>query len=324
MKNNKILQYLKWLWIVAVVVFVGYYFYKHLPEVTGYLKEMEWFRLVGALVLILISKLFFVEMARQSVTRDTWKPSYIQMFSIVTVSQLGKYIPGSIWQFAARVSSYKENALSNKKTAKVMIMENAWLVSGALAFGLLMLSIQPPFDLFKGLIQFEIPALVWKILPFILFLIWVGGLLLLDAIFPAESKKFSFKRTAWLIIAQTCSWASIGFSFFLIFSNLSSHYLLQIIGGYAISWIAGFIFIFAPSGIGVREFVLVTLFSSFLPAEQIAAFSVVHRLIYTIADVLLGTGGFALQKKFATAEKAMQEATQPETVPLDPQNDRAS
>ena len=62
----------------------------------------------------------------------------MSMFTIFTVSQLGKYIPGSIWHFAARINAYKENALSNKKTAQVMLIENIWLVTGAGAFGSIM------------------------------------------------------------------------------------------------------------------------------------------------------------------------------------------
>jgi len=297
--KNTILKYLKWVWIAAVVVFIGYYFYKHLPEVLGYLKTIQLVRILLAILLIIVAKLFFVELARQSVSRGAWKPSYLQMFSIVTVTQLGKYIPGSIWHFAARINSYKENSLSNKKTAKVMILENLWLVSGALAFGLLFLSIQPPYDLFADLVKVNIPTLVWKILPYAIFVIWFLGLLLLDHLFPADEKKYSFKRILWLIVIQTCAWAALGGSFYLVFTGLTSQHITQIVGGYAISWIAGYLFLFAPSGIGVREFVLVTLFSTILPAEQIAAYTIVHRLIYTTVEVLLGLTGFLVQKKTA-------------------------
>jgi glycosyltransferase 2 family protein len=309
-KKNIVLKYLKWLWIVAVVVFIGYYFYKHLPEELQYLKTIQLNNILFSVLLLFSAKLLIVELAHQSVKKGAWQPSYLQMFSIVTISQLGKYIPGSIWHFAARINSYKENSLSNKKTAKVMVLENLWLVSGAFAFGLLMLTIQPPYALFENLIAFNIPSLVWKISPFVILIVWVLGLLLLDNLFPSEKNKFSVKRIAWLILIQSGIWAALGGSFFLVFQNIGLNNLWLVIGGYAISWIVGYVVIFAPGGIGVREFVLVTLFSSILPSEQIAIYTIVHRLIYTAVEVLLGIGGFFVQKKyFAQPNSSDKEKT---------------
>jgi hypothetical protein len=117
-KKNTLLNYLKWLWLAAVVIFIGYYFYKHLPQEIQYFKSINIGRLLLAALLVAAAKLFLVDMARLSISNDKWQPSYLRMFSIVTVTQLGKYIPGSIWHFAARVSSYKENELSNKKNCQ--------------------------------------------------------------------------------------------------------------------------------------------------------------------------------------------------------------
>ncbi|MDM7972636.1 MAG: UPF0104 family protein, partial [candidate division Zixibacteria bacterium] len=81
-----------------------------------------------------------------------------------------------------------------------------------------------------------------------------------------------------------------------------------ILGGYALSWVAGYVVIFAPGGIGVREFVLVALFASLLPTGQIAIYSVVHRLIYTFVEVGLGGLGFLAQR---AALRRRSEAADP-------------
>lgn len=301
MKNNKFLQYLKWVWLAAVVVFVGYYFYKHLPEVLGYLKTINLAKLFFSILLIAIAKMFLVEMARLSVSTDTWRPSYWRMFSIVTVTQLGKYIPGSIWHFAARVSTYKENDLSNKKTAKAMILENAWLVFSALVFGLLLLSLQPPKEILAEKLSLTLSPTLWTILPFIIVALWLAGMFVLDKLFLSEKGEFSLIRLLHLVAVQACAWMAMGSSFYLIFQGANSEHFLQIVGGYAISWMIGYLFIFAPSGIGVREVVLVTLFSTLVPTEQIAAYSIVHRLLFTVVEVILGLIGFLVQREYFTA-----------------------
>lgn len=299
LKNNKIIQYLKWLWAVAVVIFIGYYFYQHLPEVLVYLKTMRFGMLILSIVLMMVSKFFSVEIARQSVSRDGWKPDYFQMFSIFTVTELGKYIPGSIWQFAARAGFYKENAFSNKKTAKAVLIESIWQAVGAFCFGFLLLAITPPLDLLNKWIDFSFPSWVWVVLPIFIIIIWFFGLLVLERIIPVEKRQSEFSRLIRLLLLQIGVWVTLGLSFFLVFGFTDYQNILQFIGGYAISWVAGYLFLFAPSGIGVREFVLVALFSTILPAEQIATFGIVHRVLYTLADALIGIAGFAMQKRYS-------------------------
>ncbi|MEA5078808.1 MAG: YbhN family protein [Anaerolineaceae bacterium] len=303
MKNNKIINALKWLWLIAVVVFIGYYFYKHLPEEIEYFKAIAISRVLLAALLIAIAKMFVVEMARFSITNDKWRPSYLRMFTIVTVTQLGKYIPGSIWHFAARISSYKENSLSNKKTAKAMLLENAWLVGSALAFGLLLLTIERPEDLLTKYLGITLPAALWAILPFVVIVLWLVGLVVLDK-FLLDKKTFSLSRLVRLVLIQVAIWGALGSSFYLIFQGAMLQHFLLILGGYVVSWMVGYVFIFAPSGIGVREAVLVALFSTIVPTQQIAAYSIVHRLIYTVVEVLLGLIGFILQRRFFPAEPA--------------------
>jgi uncharacterized membrane protein YbhN (UPF0104 family) len=294
--KNKILKIAKWLWAVAVVVFVGVYFFQHLPEEIEYLNTIRIPNVIFSVLLLVLGKLAVVELARQSVKRGNWTPSYLQMFSIVTISQLGKYIPGGIWHFAARINSYKENSLSNKKTAKVMILENIWLVSGAIVFAFFMLTLQPPTNLIYSLTKFYISPTFWLILRVALPLLWVIGLVILEKLFPVEGHSNPVKRILILLLVQTVIWAAMGSSFFLVFQEIGLENYWLILGGYTLSWVAGYIVIFAPGGIGVREFVLVALFAGLLPTGQIAIYSVVHRLIYTFVEVGLGGIGFLLQK----------------------------
>lgn len=299
MKNNKIVQYLKWFWALLVVIFIGYYFYNHLPEVLEYLKTMQLWLLVISVALMVISKLFSVEIARQSVCRDGWSPSYFQLFSIYTVTELGKYIPGSIWQFAARAGFYKENSFSTKKTARAVLIESIWQAIGAFCFGMLLLSINPPLELINKWLKISIPSWIWILLPILVVIIWIVGLFVLERVFAVQDKRSEPVRIIKLILLQIGAWVTLGLSFYLVFSFIANPNMLQFIGGYAISWVAGYLFLFAPSGIGVREFVLVALFSSSMPAEQIATYSIVHRVLYTVADVLIGAIGFMLQKRYS-------------------------
>lgn len=294
MNKKNILKYVKWLWLVVVFVVVGFYFYNHFHQIEDQLKTVQPIKLFFSLIFILVAKFFVIELARQSVKHGNWLPKYYEFIPIVALSQLGKYIPGGIWHFAARISSYKENELSNKDTGKAMLVENIWLVTGATIFGLIALSIFPPTQVLEKL-HIALPTLFFQILPIVLMVFWAAGLILLNRIFPDKMQQFSILQLIYLIFIQIAIWASLGISFYFICQIPVASSFPVVIGGYAISWIAGYLVIFAPGGIGIRELVLVALFSVYLPTDQVVTFSVIHRLIYTFAEILLGLLGLLIQ-----------------------------
>jgi glycosyltransferase 2 family protein len=298
-KKNKILQILKWIWVVAIIIFIGVFFYRNLPEAIQYLQEVPFGLVIASAVCIVIAKLLIVLLALLSVNTGEWRPSFLSMFTIFTVSQLGKYIPGSIWHFAARINAYKDNALSNKKTAQAMIIENLWLVTGAAAFGVIFLSLNHTLMDGATLLPVELPEWLWNLLPLLVLIFWIAGLLLLDKRYPTSSKGITISRVLLLLLIQSGIWLSLGISYYLLFLNAGTNDLFLILGGYALSWIAGYLVIFAPGGIGVRETVQVFLFSTISTPQQVVIISLMHRMVYTIVEVLLGLVGYLLTKRVA-------------------------
>jgi uncharacterized membrane protein YbhN (UPF0104 family) len=304
-KKNRILQVLKWIWVVAIIVFIGVFFYRNLPEAIQYLQEVPFGLVIASAVCIIIAKLLIVLLALLSVNTGEWRPSFLSMFTIFTVSQLGKYIPGSIWHFAARINAYKDNALSNKKTAQAMIIENLWLVTGAAAFGVVFLSLNHTVMDGATLLPVEFPEWLWSLLPYLVLIFWIAGLFLLDKRYPTSSKGITISRVLLLLLIQSGIWLSLGISYYLLFLNAGTNDLFLILGGYALSWIAGYLVIFAPGGIGVRETVQVFLFSTISTPQQVVIISLMHRMVYTIVEVLLGLVGYLLTKRVARDQNSI-------------------
>jgi uncharacterized membrane protein YbhN (UPF0104 family) len=304
-KKNRILQVLKWIWVVAIIIFIGVFFYRNLPEAIQYLQEVPFGLVIASAVCIIIAKLLIVLLALLSVNTGEWRPSFSSMFTIFTVSQLGKYIPGSIWHFAARINAYKDNALSNKKTAQAMIIENLWLVTGAAAFGVVFLSLNHTVMDGATLLPVEFPEWLWSLLPYLVLIFWIAGLFLLDKRYPTSSKGITISRVLLLLLIQSGIWLSLGISYYLLFLNAGTNDLFLILGGYALSWIAGYLVIFAPGGIGVRETVQVFLFSTISTPQQVVIISLMHRMVYTIVEVLLGLVGYLLTKRVARDQNSI-------------------
>ena len=90
-----------------------------------------------------------------------------------------------------------------------------------------------------------------------------------------------------------------GLSFFFLINSLTYlawQNLLSIIGVYILAVVLGLIAFFAPSGLGVREGVLVLFLQLFFPLNVAILISLLARVWTTVTEVFL-SGGFYLLGK---------------------------
>jgi uncharacterized membrane protein YbhN (UPF0104 family) len=66
---------------------------------------------------------------------------------------------------------------------------------------------------------------------------------------------------------------------------------VQSVGAFALAWAVGFVVVFAPAGLGVRELVLTLTLSPFLTRDDSTAVAVLSRFSIVLADILLGLFG---------------------------------
>jgi uncharacterized membrane protein YbhN (UPF0104 family) len=60
------------------------------------------------------------------------------------------------------------------------------------------------------------------------------------------------------------------------------------IGAFALSWVAGFLFVLAPAGAGVREVVMTALLSTAMSPASALTVALLSRLMMTFGDVIVG------------------------------------
>lgn len=100
---------------------------------------------------------------------------------------------------------------------------------------------------------------------------------------PRVNLKTSIAITGY----QMLNWLWLGWSTLWLVRNLGSVdvSLGYITGAYAISWVIGFLAVFVPSGLGVREAVMIALLSPVLGPTAITL-SIATRLIFTAGEAL--------------------------------------
>ena len=302
MDKKKIFSIFKWLWLVLVLAAAGYYFYRNQDQVINLINQISAWRIVLSLVLLIIGKMFLVLLVQYSVNSEGWHPKYIETLGIYGLSSLGKYIPGGIWQFVGRFGVYKVNGLSGKASTRAMILENIWLLGSAVAIGVIGVFLTR-FDLIAGLLN--LPNHQWLA---ILFTILALGLwiVMLKIVHKTMRRHTAENIPSIFVVAGVglLLWTFIGGSFFVMFHDFPFSAAPLFIGGYAVSWAVGYIAVFAPGGLGVREAALAFVFSNIASVEMIAVYAAMNRIIWVIAEVLFGLVGMV--------QKQGMQANQPE------------
>lgn len=285
LKNSKVLGIIKWVWIAAVFVAVVVYAINNFNQVETYFETIHWVRFLIAMLLIVVGKLLTMQGARLSVSSEGAKISFWKFFSLFSLTQLGKYLPGGIWHFVGRFGTYRSEEIDTKKSLRAMIAENAWLIGSAFVTGGIFF-----FSFNRGiLLQYGISLTSthsWFIVLGLL-LLWVVGLVIVQRY--VQSLEYLNARLILKVSGiYIPAWVIFGISYGLLFPEMDAAGLGLSIGGFALSWSIGYVAVFAPGGIGVRELALTFVFSGTAYAALSPVLATVHRVLWVLAELLLG------------------------------------
>lgn len=281
MKTKKLLEYSKWIWILVVIAAVGYYLITKWENIGNYIQQLSIQNLLLSGLFILLAKLLLAIVSKFSIEKEGYLLSYPDVFRIVSFTHLAKYIPGGIWHFVGRYNAYNEREMKIKSSTRALVHENVWLLSGALFIGILFggLSQQGQSFLEAAGIQTSIYVLLILVL-----LLWIIVLIAYERLFPPKrSIQYPF-----LFLALLFAWLFLGISFGFVIPGFSANTLFLSISIYVFGWIVGYLAIFAPGGIGIRETVLVWMLGGIVEPDLAIVFSSVHRFVFIIVEILLG------------------------------------
>ncbi|WP_027010734.1 lysylphosphatidylglycerol synthase domain-containing protein [Comamonas sp. B-9] len=184
------------------------------------------------------------------------------------VSQLAKYVPGNIFQFAGRQAIGMAAGLEARALLKSTLYELGLLALVGACYGILALPLLLGWLTgWMALLLFiaTISALAWGIHHF----------------FSAKLAAAWGMHTLFLLVS--------GLIFWLILQNISHATPLPVAGvagAYVLAWLIGLVTPGAPAGVGVREAVLLFLLGAWVPPGQLVFTIVVGRMMTVIGDLL--------------------------------------
>jgi uncharacterized membrane protein YbhN (UPF0104 family) len=191
-------------------------------------------------------------------------------------AQLGKYIPGSVWQYAGRAAVARAHGIPIRPVSVSLPIEfgASAVAGGAMAAFLL------------GW---------WGAV-----LVAAAAVLLVALERPARSRRPAAFATVKATLLYLPLWLALGGSFWLCARGLlgvPARDLAFYVGAFAVAWLAGLVAIYAPGGLGVREAVLVALLSSRIGAADALVVAAASRLILILVDVVLAGAATATLRR---------------------------
>lgn len=287
MTKQRWLQIVKWVWLVLVFGGAVYYFSKHFTPILGSLRNLSLFSLVLSILFVVVGKYFLTYLSLWSIEGQDWKPTFSQMFYINAVTQLAKYLPGGIWHFVGRFGLYRNKGMTTLQSGRTMLVENLWLVLSAFCFGVMVGFTGRDLPFLDRLPIVNSSALRSGVFLLCL-LLWIVGLLLIGR-FVSLKRRESPGRLVGLLLVQAVTWLCLGLGFWVLLPDRWNRELIGVgVGSFALSWVAGYLTVFAPSGLGVREAVMTALLSAYMPSVEAAVYATVARLIWIVTEIGLG------------------------------------
>ena len=202
------------------------------------------------------------------------------------LGQLGKYVPGSVWPIVAQMELAKEHDVPRSRTGAIGLCS----VALSLLAGLLVAAVTLPFSSADALERYwygflAVPVLAVGAVPAVAN--WGLGKLLrlarrgeLEAPFSARGMLVAL---AWAALA----WVVFGLHLALLVradGHGGAAVVPLSIGAFSLAWTAGFLFVVAPAGAGVREGVLVLALGSVLTREEALLVALLSRALMTVGD----------------------------------------
>ena len=278
--------------LFIIFFFIFKFLYRNVEELKSYEFHLNFSFLVISILFFLLY-LFGKSLIWHFITLKNGVNIHLSK-SIVSwsYSMLGKYIPGKMFFLLGRIYFYKQEGKSSNKVTFCFFLENICSILGAFSIFLFSLNFLD-VEILRGY-----KFIVW-ILLFGLFVLAHPRVLqfLINSgrkIFKKQAitLRVSYPHILSFVALYTLNWFLLGFGFYFFIRSIveiSIQHYFFLTGSYAIAGLIGIISLFAPSGIGVRESVLVFTLKNIL-SNSIAAICVLTARIWSTISELLFVG----------------------------------
>lgn len=278
--------------IVLVFYFIAKVLYDNWQKLLNYQWNINYFYLILALLLHTVS-FFLLGISWGKILHFITGKEYDfkKTARIFFIAQIVRYIPGNIWSFIQLAIKNEEKLeISKPHTILAIIVEIVIRMAvGALISIIVLVEIFHRYSLvyyvvlvltiLLAVFVLYSPRNLNKVLNF--FLLKKGQKFLIHT-------TFDYKKVSLLVFYFSLHWLIFGVGLFVLIKALGIHEIsiLRAIGVDIVSWIGGYLSLITPSGVGVREGIMIALFTPITGLAIATVISIVARLFFTLGELI--------------------------------------
>ncbi len=233
------------------------------------------------------------------------KISTMKSITIMSVTQIGKYIPGKVWFTLGRISLANREGIAKTKGLVSVLVEAGFALLSAVLLLAVAVFFLPRSNLPKTV------YLLFLLAPLCLVVIYppvlnrILAFLLRKLKRPTFKLELSYPRLLYILAIYCLDWFSQALGCFILinsFYRLPLRSLPILVGGYSVSWILGFLSLVTPAGLGIREGIYTFALKLIMLEPMAIVSALLTRIWITIAEFIMALA-FALflskRKKYA-------------------------
>jgi uncharacterized membrane protein YbhN (UPF0104 family) len=222
-----------------------------------------------------------------------------EIFVWYQIGQMAKYLPGGVWPMVGRgemaVRGGTRRSLAYNSVA--LSMGAAYLCAMLVSAALVPIIVLTNDDLGGGLWVFVlIPVGLAALHPAVL-----GRLFrLAEKVLGGGEDRLvpGWTESVTLVLRHVTSWLCIGVATWFVALTFDPHApILEILFAGILSWVIGFVIVFVPGGLGVREAAFTAAAGRALDPEIAATVAVVSRLVFMAGDALGAAIAVAVRRR---------------------------
>lgn len=279
--------------ILAIFYFLGRSVIANWGQVRNFDWKFNYPLLILSFVLQTAALFWLVKIWQRMLAHTGSRVSYLTLFKVWFFTNLGKYLPGKVWQFLGMVYMLEKQGVPKENSFSTGVLAQAFSVISGLLVSIVFLgaSLYSQFfsknpGLLAGGAVLGLAILVVGCYPKALEKTLNLGLRILKR--EEIALDIRTKDVIIYILFYSLSWFLLGLAF-LVFIKSMTHASFgmypTLTGAFAFSLNVGFLAVFTPGGIGVREGILVFLLSSFFPLPVSTLISLLSRLWMTACEL---------------------------------------
>ncbi len=280
-------QTIKFLIVSIILFFFIRYIYIHWTSVSQYQWKFNYPLLSVSLILVIANFIFLVWIWKKLILRMGYFLKLKKAFKIFFYSTMGKYVPGKVWAILGAVYLCEKEGIPPKASGTAAVLFQALNMIAGLLLVLLVSGTK-----FLG----GVPKILY--LPLVLILVILIYPPLMEKVLNILLKllkrepvriNLSFRHNLGFTFLFLLSWFVYGVAFNVFIRSLTPYswdLVPFMASAFVFSYVIGFLSVFVPGGLGVREGILVFYLSHYLPLPVATLIALLSRLWMTAAEFL--------------------------------------